>query len=161
MNIAHYHSPIGIVKVEETAGLISSISVLDEEVEILEPQSEVSKLAVQQLHEYFAGKRSTFDFPFQQAGTPFQQQVWQQLSKVEYGKTQSYLQLSNNFGNPLAIRAIASANGKNKLWIVVPCHRIIGKNGELTGYAGGLWRKKWLLQHEAIVIGKAQTQLFL
>lgn len=68
--------------------------------------------------------------------------------------------MANTFGNPLAIRAIASANGKNKLWIVVPCHRIIGKNGELTGYAGGLWRKKWLLQHEAIITGEAQTELF-
>lgn len=160
MHTANYRSPIGIVRVEETKGFISSISVLDEETEMIEPQTEALKLAVQQLHEYFAGKRSTFDFPCQQAGTPFQQQVWQQLGKVGYGKTQSYLQMANEFGNPLAIRAIASANGKNKLWIVVPCHRIIGKNGELTGYAGGLWRKKWLLQHEAMITGKAQTELF-
>ncbi len=161
MNFAHYRSPIGIVRIEETEGNINSISVLDEEVEIIEPQTEVTKLAVQQLHEYFAGKRSMFDFPCHQNGTPFQQQVWQELSKVGFGKTKSYLQLSERFGNPLAIRAIASANGKNKLWIVVPCHRIIGKNGELTGYAGGLWRKKWLLQHEAVIAGKAQTELFL
>ncbi|MEX8546748.1 MAG: methylated-DNA--[protein]-cysteine S-methyltransferase [Mucilaginibacter sp.] len=158
---AHYRSPIGIVRVEETEGKISAISVLDKEMEMLEPQTEVLKLAVQQLHEYFAGKRSMFNFPCQQSGTPFQHQVWQQLGQVDFGKTQSYLQMANDFGNPLAIRAIASANGKNKLWIVVPCHRIIGKNGELTGYAGGLWRKKWLLQHEATVIGKAQTELFL
>ncbi len=161
MNFAHYRLPIGIVRIEETEGNINSISVLDEEVEIIEPQTEVTKLAVQQLHEYFTGKRSMFDFPCQQNGTPFQQQVWQELSKVGFGKTKSYLQLSERFGNPLAIRAIASANGKNKLWIVVPCHRIIGKNGELTGYAGGLWRKKWLLQHEAVIAGKAQTELFL
>ena len=158
---AHYRSPIGIVQVEENEGIISAISVLNEETEMLEPQTEVLKLAIEQLHEYFAGKRSMFDLPFEQTGTPFQQQVWQQLGKVDFGKTQSYLQMANNFGNPLAIRAIASANGKNKLWIVVPCHRIIGKNGELTGYAGGLWRKKWLLQHEATVVGKAQTELFL
>ncbi|MVN22920.1 methylated-DNA--[protein]-cysteine S-methyltransferase [Mucilaginibacter sp. HMF7410] len=160
MPIAHYRSPIGVVRIEETEGIISAISVLDEETELVGPQTEVTKLAGQQLHEYFAGKRSMFDFPYQQPGTPFQQQVWQELCKVEFGKTKSYLQLAEQFGNPLAIRAIASANGKNKLWIVVPCHRIIGKNGELTGYAGGLWRKKWLLQHEAIVAGKAQTELF-
>jgi len=161
MHVAHYCSPIGIVRIEETEEYISSISVLNEEVEISEPKTEVTKLAIEQLHGYFAGKRSMFDFPCHQNGTPFQQQVWQELSKVGFGKTKSYLQLSERFGNPLAIRAIASANGKNKLWIVVPCHRIIGKNGELTGYAGGLWRKKWLLQHEAVIAGKAQTELFL
>jgi methylated-DNA-[protein]-cysteine S-methyltransferase len=160
MLIAHYRSPIGIVRIEETEGSVNAVSVLEDETEILAPKSPVSKMAVQQLHEYFTGKRSIFDFPYHQTGTPFQQQVWQELSKVGFGQTQSYLQLANAFGNPLAIRAIASANGKNKLWIVVPCHRIIGKNGELTGYAGGLWRKKWLLQHEATVAGKAQMELF-
>jgi methylated-DNA-[protein]-cysteine S-methyltransferase len=157
---AHYRSPIGIIRIEETEETICSICALDEATEFLEPQTQVSKLAVQQLHEYFTGKRSIFDFPYHQNGTPFQQQVWQELSKVAFGTTQSYLQLAEQFGNPLAIRAIASANSKNKLWIVVPCHRIIGKNGDLTGYAGGLWRKKWLLQHEAVVSGKAQTELF-
>lgn len=91
MQTAHYRSPIGMVQVEETESFISTISVLDKETEMIEPQTEVLKLAVQQLHEYFAGKRSMFDFPHQQSGTPFQQQVWQQLSKVDYGKTQSYL----------------------------------------------------------------------
>lgn len=158
---AHYCSPIGIIKVEETEDCISSVLFLEEEIDLIQPETKVLKLAIQQLHGYFAGKRSMFDFPCHQNGTPFQQQVWQELSKVGFGKTKSYLQLSERFGNPLAIRAIASANGKNKLWIVVPCHRIIGKNGELTGYAGGLWRKKWLLQHEAVIAGKAQTELFL
>lgn len=160
MDVAHYRSPIGIFKIEETGDSISSITVLDEETELLEPKTEVCKLALQQLHEYFTDKRSIFDFPCNQSGTPFQQQVWQELSKVDFGSTQSYIQLAVQFGNPLAIRAIASANGKNKLWIVVPCHRIIEKNGELTGYAGGLWRKKWLLQHEATVARKAQMELF-
>ncbi len=157
---AHYSSPIGMIKVEETKDYISSIIFLEEEVELIQPKTELLQLTIQQLHEYFAGKRSTFDFPIHQPGTVFQQQVWQELSKVGFGSTESYLQLSQRFGNPLAIRAIASANGKNKLWIVVPCHRIIGKNGELIGYAGGLWRKKWLLQHEAVIAGKAQTTLF-
>lgn len=157
---AHYRSPIGIIKVEAIENHISSVVFLEEEVELILPETGLLKTAVDQLHQYFAGKRSTFDFPVKQSGTEFQQQVWQEISKVDFGKTQSYAQLSAQFGNPLAIRAIASANGKNKLWIVVPCHRIIGTNGELTGYAGGLWRKKWLLQHEAVVCGKAQTTLF-
>ncbi len=160
MQIAHYRSPIGIIKVEETDAQINSIIFLEEEIDLIQPETELLQLTIQQLHEYFAGKRSTFDFPFDQPGTAFQQQVWQELNKVDFGKTQSYLQLSQQFGNPLAIRAIAAANGKNKLWIVVPCHRIIGTNGDLTGYAGGLWRKKWLLQHEAVIAGKAQTTLF-
>ena len=157
---AHYRSPIGIIKVEETEDCISSVIFLEEEIDLIQPETKVLKLAIQQLHEYFAGKRSTFDFPFYQPGTAFQQQIWAELNKVDFGKTQSYLQLSQQFGNPLAIRAIAAANGKNKLWIVVPCHRLIGANGDLTGYAGGLWRKKWLLQHEAVITGKAQTTLF-
>lgn len=160
MPFAHYRSPIGILKVEETENLISSIVFLNEEVELIQPETNLLKLTVEQLHEYFTGKRSMFDFPFYQNGTPFQQQVWQELTKVAFGRTKSYLQLAEQFGNPLAIRAIASANGKNKLWLVIPCHRIIGKNGELTGYAGGLWRKKWLLQHEAVMFGNAQTELF-
>lgn len=158
---AHYRSPIGIIKIEETEDCISSVIFLEEEIDLIQPETKVLKLAIQQLHEYFAGKRSTFDFPFYQPGTAFQQQVWAELNKVDFGKTQSYLQLSQQFGNPLAIRAIAAANGKNKLWMVVPCHRVIGTNGDLTGYAGGLWRKKWLLQHEAVIAGKAQTELFL
>ena len=157
---AHYRSPIGTIRIEETENQISSIIFLEEEIEVIPPETELLKTAANQLHEYFTGKRSIFDFPINQPGTAFQQQVWQEISKVDFGKTQSYAQLSVQFGNPLAIRAIASANGKNKLWIVVPCHRIIGTNSELTGYAGGLWRKKWLLQHEAVICGKAQTTLF-
>jgi methylated-DNA-[protein]-cysteine S-methyltransferase len=81
-------------------------------------------------------------------GTEFQKKVWQELLHIPYGKTCSYLDLSKKIGDVKAIRAVASANGKNPLWIVVPCHRVIGTDGSLTGYAGGLWRKKWLLEHE-------------
>jgi methylated-DNA-[protein]-cysteine S-methyltransferase len=112
------------------------------------------------LDEYFAGERKEFDFAIQQPGSGFQQEVWDCLLKIGYGKTVSYLQQSKMMNNPLAIRAIASANGKNELAIVVPCHRVIGSDGSLTGYAGGLWRKKWLLEHEAKVMGFGQTSLF-
>jgi methylated-DNA-[protein]-cysteine S-methyltransferase len=104
---------------------------------------------VLQLDEYFAGKRKEFSLPLQQEGTAFQQKVWELLLQIPFGKTISYHQLANRYGDLKAIRAVASANGKNNLAIIVPCHRVIGSNQSLTGYAGGLWRKKWLLEHEA------------
>jgi len=104
---------------------------------------------MKQLDEYFEGKRKIFDFPFHQAGTDFQQSVWNELVKIPYGQSISYLELSKRLGNPKAIRAVGTANGKNQLAIVVPCHRVIGSNGSLVGYGGELWRKKWLLAHEA------------
>ena len=103
---------------------------------------------VTQLQEYFIGKRTEFTFKLNPKGTEFQKKVWQELLQIPFGKTCSYLELSKKLGDVKAIRAVASANGKNPLWIVVPCHRVIGTDGSLTGYAGGLWRKKWLLEHE-------------
>jgi methylated-DNA-[protein]-cysteine S-methyltransferase len=102
-----------------------------------------------QLDEYFSGKRKTFNLPLAQPGTPFQQKVWELLYMIPFGKTISYHQLAMQYGDLKAIRAVASANGKNNLAIIIPCHRVIGSNRSLTGYAGGLWRKKWLLEHEA------------
>ncbi len=129
----------------------------DDEVDAPTP---LLKLAAKQLDEYFAGERKVFDFPIKQPGSSFQQEVWQCLLQIGYGKTISYLQQSKMMNNPLAIRAIASSNGRNDLAIIVPCHRVIGSDGSLTGYAGGLWRKKWLLEHEAKVLGVGQTKLF-
>ncbi|WP_202409431.1 methylated-DNA--[protein]-cysteine S-methyltransferase [Hufsiella arboris] len=113
-----------------------------------------------QFAEYFKGKRLTFDFPIGQSGSDFRQLVWQELLKIPAGRPISYTELSRRMNNPLAIRAIAAANGKNNLMIVIPCHRVIGANGDLVGYAGGLWRKKWLLEHEAKLTGIGQTSLF-
>ena len=104
---------------------------------------------ISQLDDYFSGKRKTFELTLSQGGTPFQQKVWDLLYQIPYGKTISYHQLAMQYGDLKAIRAVASANGKNNLAIIVPCHRVIGSNRSLTGYAGGLWRKKWLLEHEA------------
>lgn len=159
MSIAYYRTPIGITRITQDGDFISGISIRDEEYEIAPPETPLLKLAIDQLAEYFAGKRKVFDFPIKQPGTDFQQQVWECLSNIEYGTTTTYAQQSNQMKNPLAIRAIAAANGKNNLWVVVPCHRVIGSDGSLTGYAGGLWRKQWLLQHEANVLGIGQTRL--
>ena len=109
-------------------------------------QNDLIRLASEQLREYFDGIRTKFDFPLRQNGTEFQQEVWTRLLEIPYSATTSYAKLATY--KPLAIRAIAAANGKNKLAIVIPCHRVIGSSGKLVGYAGGLWRKQWLLQHE-------------
>jgi methylated-DNA-[protein]-cysteine S-methyltransferase len=159
MLTTHYRTPVGIARITEEDNFITGISILDDEIAEDIPQSPLLIRAVQQLNEYFAGERKIFDFPIRQAGTDFQQQVWQQLLQINYGTTITYTQQSNQMNSPLAIRAIAAANGKNNLWIVVPCHRVIGSNGSLTGYAGGLWRKQWLLEHEAKTIGVGQIKL--
>lgn len=102
----------------------------------------------QQMKEYFAGERKQFDFPLHMPGTPFQQQVWQALLTIPYGTTRSYTEQALYINNPVAVRAVARANGMNRIAVIVPCHRVIGSNGALTGYAGGLERKKWLLDFE-------------
>lgn len=147
MEITYIKTPLGITKIMGDENGISVISVSDEG-EISEQIPAVLQEAVSQLMAYFEGKRTTFDFKLNPKGTDFQQKVWNGLLEIPFGKTMSYLELSKKLGDVKAIRAVASANGKNPLWIVVPCHRVIGTDGSLTGYAGGLWRKKWLLEHE-------------
>ena len=102
----------------------------------------------EQLAEYFAGRRQKFSVPLFTPGTSFQQAVWQELGQIPYGTTRSYGQQAVAVGRPSAVRAVASSNGMNRVAILVPCHRVIGADGQLTGYAGGLWRKKWLLEFE-------------
>ncbi|HRD44260.1 MAG TPA: methylated-DNA--[protein]-cysteine S-methyltransferase, partial [Ferruginibacter sp.] len=111
--------------------------------------NKVLRECIRQLDDYFSGQTMQFHFPIQQQGTDFQQKVWAELTRVSAGKTISYLELSKRLGNTKTIRAAGTANGKNNIAIAVPCHRVIGSNGSLVGYAGGLWRKKWLLNHEA------------
>jgi len=159
MPVTYYKTPVGIAQITEDDGFISRIHIMDKECEVEPTTSPLLNETMRQLDEYFAGSRKVFDFPIKQEGSDFQQQVWQELLKIAYGKTISYGQQSQQMNNPLAIRAIAAANGRNNLWVVVPCHRVIGSNGSLTGYAGGLWRKQWLLEHEAKVLGVGQTKL--
>ncbi len=113
-----------------------------------------------QLEEYFCGNREVFDIPIIMIGTPFQQQVWKQLQQIKYGETKTYLRLSNELKNEKAIRAVASANGANAISIIIPCHRIIGSDGKLIGYAGGLSAKKKLLQMEGAGGSGEQLSLF-
>jgi AraC family transcriptional regulator of adaptative response/methylated-DNA-[protein]-cysteine methyltransferase len=116
---------------------------------ILPGRSIYFELVEKQLGEYFDGKRKSFDLPMVTPGTLFRQSVWNELQRIPYGTTRSYKQQAIAIGNPSAIRAVAKANGYNRLCIIIPCHRVIGDDGQLTGYGGGIWRKKWLLDHEA------------
>ena len=148
METAYIKTPLGTARITGDEDGIAEISILSEG----EPSKKIPKTlkeSITQLNDYFDGKRTSFDFKMNPKGTEFQQKVWQLLLEIPFGKTMSYMDLSKKFGDVKAIRAVASANGKNPLWIVVPCHRVIGADGSLTGYAGGLWRKKWLLEHES------------
>jgi methylated-DNA-[protein]-cysteine S-methyltransferase len=149
-------SPVGDITILADDVAVNVITFAEREIEGLE-ENEISKTAAEQLQAYFDGKLQEFTFPINQKGTEFQQEVWHNLSKIPYAETISYAKFSAH--HPLAIRAIASANGKNNIAIVVPCHRVIGSDGKLVGYASGLWRKKWLLQHEREVAQKGQTEL--
>ncbi len=147
MLTAYIKTPLGIATIIGDENGVSEISVSQEgEVSTIIPA--VLQEAVLQLQDYFEKKRTSFDFKINPKGTDFQIKVWNALLEIPYGKTRTYLEQSKFLGDIKAIRAVASANGKNPLWIVIPCHRVIGTDGSLTGYAGGLWRKKWLLEHE-------------
>jgi methylated-DNA-[protein]-cysteine S-methyltransferase len=139
---------LGYTKIIGDGNGISKIHILDEVIDITSKVPKDLREAVDQIKNYFEGKKTTFSFKINPTGTAFQQRVWQELLRIPYGKTCSYLELSKKLGDVKAIRAVATANGKNPLWIVIPCHRVIGADGSLTGYAGGLWRKKWLIEHE-------------
>lgn len=146
---SYLDSPLGFIKITCSENAVHTIAFKDSAAEIANPNP-LTQTVEQQLVEYFSGKRKTFDFLFQQQGTLFQTKVWELLNQIPYGKTLSYKDLSKQYGDLKAIRAVAAANGKNNLAIVIPCHRVISTNATLTGYAGGLWRKKWLLDHEAL-----------
>ena len=148
MNSCYINTPIGIAKIDGDFDGVSSISILNTEEIITSIIPDELQDCAYQLNEYFEGSRQTFNLKLNPKGTDFQKRVWAKLLEVPYGKTLSYLELSKRLGDVKAIRAVASANGENPFWIVVPCHRIIGSDGSLTGYAGGLHRKKWLIDHE-------------
>jgi len=152
---AYLKTPIGTAKIVGDINGIQSISILDEEIKTSKETPSELKNCLMQLQEYFAGKRTDFNLKLNPTGTEFQKSVWTELLNIPFGKARTYKEQTNNLGNLKAIRAVASANGKNPIWIVIPCHRVIGSDGSLTGYAGGIWRKKWLIEHEGLL--KQQT----
>ncbi len=147
-DIVYHKTPIGIAKIVGNDKGIKSVSISDREVEPTKDIPSSLKSCVVQLEEYFQKKRTTFDLKLDPEGTEFQNNVWKELLEIPYARTITYKEQSIKMGSEKAIRAIASANGKNPIWLIIPCHRVIGADGSLTGYAGGIWRKKWLLEHE-------------
>lgn len=156
----YYHSPVGLLKISGTNDYISEVSFHDTSQKPEGTKKHLPPLlinCVEQLIQYFNGERRKFELPLHQAGTAFQQEVWSHLLSIPFGRTISYLELARKTGDTKATRAVANANGKNDIAIIIPCHRVIGSNRDLVGYAGGLWRKKWLLELEAKVAYGVQT----
>lgn len=142
------NSPLGLTKIIGDKDGVTQVTIINSQEKITDIiPSELKDCAIQ-LQEYFDGSRKHFDLKLNPQGTDFQKTIWKFLEEIPFGKTLSYLQLSKQLGDVKAIRAVANANGKNPLWIIVPCHRVIGSDGSLTGYAGGLYRKQWLINHE-------------
>jgi methylated-DNA-[protein]-cysteine S-methyltransferase len=147
---AYYKSPIGNLRIISNEQDIIKIEFTNDFFKMSMTPFQIQN-CISQLDEYFRGERKEFNVEINPAGTEFQSKVWNLLKKIPYGKTLSYLELSKQFGDEKAIRAIASANGKNPIPIIIPCHRVIGNDGKLTGYAGGLLKKQWLLEHEGAI----------
>lgn len=143
-------TPLGLLKIVASPMAVRSVVFVDEPS--VSAPNRVTDAAVDQLSQYFEGSLRQFDLPLEPQGTAFQQQVWQQLNAIDYGKVCSYRDIATAINNPKSVRAVGAANGKNPISIVVPCHRVIGANGMLTGYAGGLDRKAWLLRHEGVLL---------
>ena len=150
-------TPIGTLRITGDAMGVSEVSFTKDPVGSSEDIPVSLQVAVTQLKEYFNKERTEFNLKLNPDGTDFQKRVWKKLGEVPFGKTRSYQEIANSLGDPKVIRAAASANGKNPIAIIIPCHRIVGSDGSLTGYAGGLHRKKWLLEHESPF---KQTELF-
>jgi methylated-DNA-[protein]-cysteine S-methyltransferase len=164
MNIQklHFESPLGNISISTDGTFITEVCFCDNTGPGCLPENDTAfhPLLIRcktELDGFFQGKLTKFTVPVRQAGTAFQQSVWNELLKIPFGKTFTYLELSKRIGDPNAIRAVGTSNGKNKIAIIVPCHRVIGSDGSLTGYAGGLSRKQWLLEHEMKIAHGMQT----
>jgi len=159
-DISYYESPIGLIQIKSINQKICSVLFVDKETEPFTIDTPLNKECVKQLKEYFAGTRLSFDLPIFQIGTDFQQKVWSEVFKIPYGDTCTYALLAHKIGDIKSIRAVGTTNGKNKIAIIVPCHRVIGSDGHLTGYAWGLDKKEWLLKHEIEHSGPVEGRLF-
>lgn len=148
MRVTHFLSPIGTLEITGDEDGICSVLFLDGNPSV-KNSSPILDECVKQLGEYFANQRTVFDLPLKPNGTDFQKSVWEELQNIPFGRTISYMDMAKRLGDPKVIRAAGTANGKNPIAIIIPCHRVVGTDGSLTGYAGGLKRKQWLLEHES------------
>lgn len=155
INALYIRSPIGVLKLEATDEVLTAIRFGDDNQNAVnqpELASAILEKARNQLKEFFDGQRQEFDIPLAPEGTDFERQVWDQLKNIPFGKSITYTQLAQKLGDSNKVRAVGRANGQNPLPIIIPCHRVIGANNKLTGYAGGVERKRWLLQHEGVLL---------
>lgn len=168
MEQSYFNSPLGILEINATDQLVCSILFTNTTRKTIPVNEKTANQIIrhpltmtchQQLAEYFSGERTVFELPIHQNGTAFQQKIWSELTSIPFGRTINYLELSRRVGNVKAIRAVGRANGKNSICIVIPCHRVIGSNGDLSGYNGDPWRKKWLLEHEGKYTNGLQTMI--
>ncbi len=158
---AYYNSPVGLIELAGTESALKELNFVEEEFEADFETTPYMEECIKQLDEYFKGSRKVFTLNLEPEGTDFQKKVWNELLKIPFGETRSYHYVTKALGDEKAIRAVANANGQNNISIIIPCHRVIGSNGSLTGYGGGLWRKKWLLEHESkFSDGEKQLDLF-
>ena len=141
-------TPVGYLEISSNEISVTAIRFVDEYISRNNVCPEILRIAQKQLTEYFNGIRKVFDLPISLQGTEFQKNVWSEVLKINFGETASYLEIAKATGSEKNSRAVGLANGKNPIPIIIPCHRIIGTNGKLTGYAGGIERKRWLLKHE-------------
>ncbi|MBU0507178.1 MAG: methylated-DNA--[protein]-cysteine S-methyltransferase [bacterium] len=148
METAYYKSPIGFLKITASEKGITEINFTKKKTSRAKPTSCILTQCFKELDEYFSGKRKQFTVPLETQGTAFQKKVWKSLVKIPYGKTLAYSDIAEKIDKPKACRAVGMANNRNKIAIVIPCHRVIGKSGKLVGYASGLKHKEWLLEHE-------------
>jgi len=159
--VTHLDSPVGVLRIVASDSALHAVLWPDEREgrvtfadDLVEGSNDVTRATATQLAEYFAGERQSFDLPLALAGTEFQELAWRSLAEIPYGETASYGEQAIRIGRPRAIRAVGSANGRNPLSIVLPCHRVVAANGSLAGFAGGLSTKRWLLDHEATVAAR-------
>lgn len=156
----YYETPLGLVEISATSRGLYELKFVEKADEEIDPANPYLLECMDQLEEYFQGERMLFKLMLDIDGTEFQSNVWRELLNIPFAQTRSYLKVAKNIQSPDAVRAVGNACGKNRLWLVVPCHRVISSDGKLTGYASGLARKRWLLEHERGVIYGKQTLLF-
>lgn len=149
---AYYKSELGVLKVTGTEDGIHAVEFTDIEAAAQTAAPTCLWECFRQLDEYFSGGRKQFALSLKPQGTDFQKAVWNELLKIPYGQTVTYMHVAKALGNPNAVRAVGAANGRNPIPIIVPCHRVIGSNGDLIGFGGGIWRKEFLLRHEKVVL---------
>ena len=150
--VSYLESAIGIIEIVGNASAVTEVNFVDERQKAELPSNKILEAGAEQLKEYLNGARKEFTVPLDLEGTEFQMKVWQALQTVGYGEMVSYKTIAEAVGTPRAVRAVGAANGKNPIAIIVPCHRIIGSDGSLTGYSSGIWRKEWLLRHEGCMV---------